>query len=137
MDLETAPGLSSPPNPGAVYSSHHQAVSQPSPSVYNMLHTTVVLFALCSLSFCCGICFTLMCWNLICCSPTTRARDEKEMPERVPTQPAKQPRTDDTHSNHTPAAKRARAEDSNTTLEKGHAKSSIVTVTWLLPVNLP
>ena len=140
LDRVTAPGLSSPPNPGAVYSSQHTAASQPSTSVFNMLHTSVVLFALCSLSFCGGICFTLMCLNLFCCSNTKGFGNKKEMPVKVPAQPAKRPRNEETNSNNTPAAKRARGqrpEDSKTALEKGHAKSSIITVPWPLPASLP
>ena len=62
---------------------------------------------------------------------------KKEKPERMQQQPTKRSRTDDTHSNLTPAAKKAKAMTDNLTLEKGQARPSIVSVPWPLPANLP
>ena len=94
-----------------------------------------------------------MCLNVFCCSNTKGSGDEKEKPVKVPAKramieennsnnalAAKRARNEEINSNNTPAAKRARGqrpEDSKTTLEKGHAKSSILTVPWPLPEALP
>ena len=105
-----------------------------------MLHTGVVVFGLCTVSFAGGICFTLLCLSAkACCqfSPSKGTKDTTEKSMRgsmVKTLPAKRSRPVEEEAGSTnrlqPSAKRPKSEGD---MEMGTEAPKIVTVSWPLP----
>ena len=107
-----------------------------------MLHTGVVVFGLCSVSFVGGICFTLFCLSAkACCQvyPSMGTKDTTEKSTRkseAKHMSAKRtrPEGDDAGSLHRlqPSAKRPKSEGD---MERGADTPKVVTVPWPLPRN--
>ena len=123
---------------GAVY--ELSFTTQQPASQSTMLHSTVVMVAMFSISFSLGVCFTLGCFYLqACCKPKQGPRNQKTKPIVVPQPPTKRARPSDTPTTSQPAPKRARSMDHSTPTARhqGHAKPAIVTIPWPIPSKLP
>ena len=90
--LATTSWLSStPPTPTAQSTSSHSLPS--SQPVSTMLHSTVVMVFMFSISFSLGVCFTIGCWYIqACCKPKQGTRNKKTKPTDVHQPPIKRAR---------------------------------------------
>ena len=108
-----------------------------------ILHTAVVLFALCTLSFIGGILFTLLCLGIPkCCTSkqttTTGTKGSKDKPLTVtlPTTRDKDENDVDTQPVLAPANKRAEPLGPETNLDRGPAGPAIISLPWPWPVRM-
>ena len=111
-----ASGLSTPSSPQAQSTTSSLSLL---PAASTMIHFTLVLVAIFSISFSLGICFTITCLYVEACCTTkkqgTRDRNtEPQQPHQVPQQTGKRARADDTQHCTQPNPKRARLMGPNT-----------------------